>query len=141
MTPLHMTKVAVGCQTLPQLAQRQASRVTSFGGAPAVPCWTRYMPKRADELVGGSLFWIVKHTLVARQTLLGFEMVESDRGKQCQIWLTPELVPVLAAPLRAHQGWRYREADACPPDLDSVDGEIGALPVKLMRDLRGLGLL
>lgn len=141
MPPLHMTKVAVGCGTLATLAQRQASRVTSFSSVSAVPCWTRYMPKRADELVSGSLFWIVKHTLIARQTILGFEMVESDRGKQCQIWLTPELVPVLAAPLRAHQGWRYREAADCPPDLDSLGAEMGALPVKLMRDLRGLGLL
>jgi len=136
-----MTKVAVGCATLAALAQRQAARLAAFGGSPAVPCWTRYMPKRAEELVGGSLFWIMKHTLIARQTILGFELVESDRGKQCQIWLTPELVPVLAASLRAHQGWRYREAAACPPDLDSVGAEMGALPVKLMRDLRGLGLL
>lgn len=141
MPPLHMTKVAVGCATLAALAQRQGTRITAYGGAPAVPAWTRYMPKRAEELVGGSLFWIVKHTLIARQTILGFEMVESDRGKQCQIWLAPALVPVLAAPLRAHQGWRYREAAACPPDLDSVGAEMGALPVKLMRDLRGLGLL
>lgn len=141
MTPLHMTKVAVGCASIAALAQRQATRVTARAGVPAVPCWTRYMPKRAEELIGGSLFWIVRHTLVARQAILGFEMVESDRGKQCQIWLTPDLVPVLAAPLRAHQGWRYREAGACPPDLDSVDGEIGALPVTMVRDLRGLGLL
>jgi hypothetical protein len=141
MTRLNMTKVAVGCATLAALAQRQASRLTAYGGVPAVPCWTRYMPKRADELVGGSLFWIVKHTLIARQTILGFEMVENDRGKQCQIWLTPDPVPVFAAPLRAHQGWRYREAADCPPDLDSVGAEMGALPVTLMRDLRGLGLL
>ena len=141
MHPLHMTKVAVGCQALSQLAQRQAGRTTAYAGVPAVPAWTRYMPKRAEELVGGSMFWIIKHTLIARQTILGFELVDSDRGKQCLIWLAPELVPVFARPLRAHQGWRYMEGAACPPDLDSVGAEIGALPVKLMRDLRGLGLL
>lgn len=139
--PLHMTKVAVGCRSLAHLTQRQSGRVAMHSGVPTVACWTRFMPKRADELVGGSLYWIVKHTLAARQTVLGFEMVETARGKRCQILLVPDVVPVLAAPLRAHQGWRYLEPTAAPPDLDSVGGEIGAMPVKLMRDLRGLGLI
>lgn len=141
MHPLHMTKVAVGCRTLAALTQRQASRVSAYGGVPAVPCWTRFMPKRADELVGGSIYWIIKHALVARQAILGFEMVQTERGKRCQILLGADVVPVFAAPLRAHQGWRYLEAGAAPPDLDSVGAEIGALPLKMMRDLRGLGLL
>ena len=141
MHPLHMTKVAVGCGTLAALTQRQASRVSAFAGMPAVVCWTRFSPKRADELVGGSIYWIVKHTLTARQTILGFEEAATDRGKRCQILMSPDVVPVLAAPLRAHQGWRYLEAAAAPPDLDHVGAEIGAMPVKLMRDLRGLGLL
>lgn len=141
MHPLHMTKVAVGCGTLAALTQRQATRVSAYAGGTAVPCWTRFMPKRADELVGGSIFWIVKHTLTARQTILGFEEIATERGKRCQILLAPDVVPVLAAPLRAHQGWRYMTEEAMPPDLDSVGAEIGAMPVKLMRDLRGLGLL
>jgi len=139
--PLHMTKVAVGCRSLAHLTQRQASRVSMHAGVPAVACWTRFMPKRADDLVGGSMYWIVKHTLTARQTVLGFDMVETDRGKRCRILLTPDVVPVLAAPLRAHQGWRYLEPPAAPPDLDSVGADIGAMPAKLMRDLRGLGLI
>jgi hypothetical protein len=141
MHPLHMTKVAVGCRTLAALTQRQAGRVAVEDGVPIVSAWTRYMPKRAEELVGGSIYWIIKHTLTARQTILGFRMADTARGKYCEMLLAPEVVPVLAAPLRAHQGWRYLEAAACPPDLDSVGAEIGALPVKMMRDLRGLGLL
>jgi hypothetical protein len=138
---LHMTKVAVGCRSLAHLTQRQASRVSMHAGVPAVACLTRFMPKRADELIGGSMYWIVKHTLAARQTVLGFETIETERGKRCRILLAPDVVPVLAAPLRAHQGWRYLDPDSAPPDLDSVSGEIGAMPVKLMRDLRGLGLI
>ena len=136
-----MTKVAVGCRSLAQLTQRQAGRVSMHAGVPAVLCTTRYMPKRAEEMIGGSIYWIIKHTLTARQAILGFEMVEGERGKRCHIQLDCNVVPVLAAPLRAHQGWRYLELAATPPDLDSVGSEIGAMPVKLMRDLRGLGLL
>ena len=138
---LHMTKVAVGCRSVAQLTTRQAGRASLRDGVPTVVCQTRFLPKRADELRGGSLFWIVKHTLAARQTILDFEMLETDRGKRCHIHLSPEVVPVLAAPLRAHQGWRYLEAAAAPPDLSDVGGDVGALPVKMMRELRGLGLL
>lgn len=136
-----MTKVAVGCRSIAHLTTRQSGRVALRDGVPTVVCQTRFMPKRADELRGGSLFWIVKHTLAARQLILDFEMVDSDRGKRCHIHLAPEVVPVLAAPLRAHQGWRYLEPPAAPPDLSDVGGDVGALPVKMMRELRGLGLL
>ena len=141
MHPLHMTKVAVGCRTLAALVKRQATRVSAHADVPAVVCGTRYMPKRADELVGGSIYWIVKHTLIARQTILAFQSIDGARGKRCEILLSPDVVPLLTAPLRAHQGWRYMAAAAAPPDLDSVGAEIGAMPIKLMRDLRKLGLL
>ena len=139
--PLNMTKVAVRCPSVAHLAKRQAGRVERHGDAEVVICQTRFAPKRADELVGGSLFWIVKHTLAARQTILDFRIVETNRGKKCHIHLSPEVVPVLAAPLRAHQGWRYLVPEATPPDLSSVDGDLAELPIKMMRDLRGLGLL
>src|SRR5215210_7293312 len=97
---LHMTKVAIGCRTLAQLTQRQAGRVGVRG---TVVCATRFMPKRADELQrAGSLYWIVKHTLTARQRILDFELIETERGTRCHIHLDPEVVPVLATPLRAH---------------------------------------
>lgn len=135
--PLHMTKVAVGCRSLDHLRTRQAARVE---GAQCV-CWTRFLPKRAGDLVGGSLYWIVKHTLVGRQEILGFDEAETDRGKYCRILLAPEVVPVLAQPLRAHQGWRYLEPDAAPPDLDAVGGDVGTLPVPMLRELRALYLV
>ena len=136
-----MTKVAVSCPSVAHLAKRQAGRVGDHAGVPSVICQTRYQPKRAAELIGGSLYWIVKHTLAARQEILDFELLDTPRGKKCHIHLSPLVVPVLAAPLRAHQGWRYLEPEAAPPDLDSMGGEMAALPLKMMRDQRGLGLL
>ena len=136
-----MTKVAVSCPNVAHLTKRQAGRVEMRGDVETVICQTRYSPKRAGELVGGSLFWIVKHTLAARQTILDFEMVDTRQGKKCHIHLSPEVVPVLAAPLRAHQGWRYLEEAARPPDLSEVGGDVGQLPFKMMRSLRELGIL
>ena len=34
---------------------------------------TRMRPKRMEELIGGSLHWIVKHRIIARQRILRFE--------------------------------------------------------------------
>src|SRR3954454_14271423 len=101
MPQLHMSKVAVSCASLETLRRRVESRVKDG----IVPIVTRFMPKRADELIGGSIYWIVKHRIAARQTILGFAERHDDR--KTIIRLAPKLVPVAAQPKRAHQGWRY----------------------------------
>ena len=74
--PLHLTKVAVGCRTIESLGKRTLTRAS--GGEVRVV--TRMRPKRADELVGGSLYWIVRHRLVACQTILRFEDRPDERA-------------------------------------------------------------
>jgi hypothetical protein len=134
MALLHITKVAVGCVSLEMLAERIAGRVEE-GWAPV---FTRHRPTRADALIGGSLFWILRHRLVARQTILGFDATED---KKCAIRLDARLVLVQAWPRRAHQGWRYlADADA-PPDRDDSGDGLGALPPGLRSELSALELL
>lgn len=131
---LHLTKVAVSCASVDTLKRRLETRVRDG----AVPVVTRFRPTRADELVGGSLFWIVKHRIAGRQTILGFDTRKSDR--KTIIRLDPELVPVRATAKRAHQGWRYlAEADA-PPDLAGSD-DIALLPPDLAGKLATLALI
>lgn len=135
MPRLHISKVAVGCASVQALQARQDAR--RQGGY--VPLVTRFRPTRADELVGGSIYWIIKHRIVARQTILGFAENESDR--RTIIRLDPDLVAVRAWPKRAHQGWRYlRPADA-PADLDGDDDGLAALPPELASRLAGLALI
>src|SRR3546814_13922865 len=64
-----MTRAAVGCPDYPALASRIASRAERG----EVRFATRFRPKRADELIGGKLHFIVRHTLVARVELLRFD--------------------------------------------------------------------
>jgi hypothetical protein len=105
VSQLHISKVAVGCTTLEALRRRQAARA-AFG---AVPIVTRFRPKRADELVGGSIFWILQHRITARQTILGFAEQETDR--RTIIRLDPELVPVGRFPnALTRDGATFREA-------------------------------
>jgi hypothetical protein len=130
-----MSKVAVSCASVETLKRRVEKRVQDG----AVRIVTRYMPKRADELVGGSLYWIVKQRLAARQTILGFEIRASDR--KTIIRLDPELVPVRALARRGHQGWRYLAADDAPPDLAGGEDGVAALPPDLVGKLASLALI
>lgn len=129
-----MSKVAVSCASIETFRRRQESRVRDG----VVPIVTRFRPTRADELIGGSLYWIIKHRIAARQTILGFDERASDR--KTIIRLDPELVTVRALAKRAHQGWRYlSEADA-PPDLGGGD-DVMALPPDLAGKLAVLALI
>jgi hypothetical protein len=135
MPKLHMSKVAVSCASVETLKRRMEKRVQDG----VVPIVTRFMPKRADELVGGSIFWIVKQRLAARQTILGFEVRETDR--KTVIRLDPELVPVRALAKRGHQGWRYLAPEDAPPDLAGGEADVAAMPPDLVGKLAALALI
>jgi hypothetical protein len=133
--PLNISKVAVGCVSLDALQVRQAQRLADG----IVPVVTRFRPKRADELVGGSIYWIVKHRIAARQTILGFAEREQDR--RTIIRLDPELVRVRALPRRAHQGWRYLAPEEAPQDLAGDETGLAELPQELTARLSALALI
>jgi hypothetical protein len=134
MSSLHISKVAVGCGSLDALRKRQQGRLADG----VVPIVTRFRPKRADELIGGSIFWIVKHRITARQLILGFADGEDRRTV---IRLDPRLVPVRAHPKRAHQGWRYLPAEDAPGDFDGAEDELAVLPPRLALKLSALLLI
>src|SRR5687767_4889223 len=135
MSHLNISKVAVGCASFEALRKRQAARLT--GGV--VPIVTRFKPKRADELIGGSIYWIVKHRITARQTILGFAEGEDRRTV---IRLDPKLVAVKAYPKRAHQGWRYLDPADAPQDFDGGDDDgLSMLPAGLAIKLSTLALI
>jgi hypothetical protein len=129
---LHMSKVAFSCASVETLKRRLEARVRDG----IVPVVTRFMPKRADELVGGSLYWIVRQRIAARQTILGFDVRASDR--KTIIRLDPELVAVRATAKRGHQGWRYLAGEDAPPDLAEGDE---SLPPDLAGKLAVLALI
>ena len=131
--PLHLTKVAFAIESVEQLAERLATRHAEGGFLT-----TRYLPKRAGEIEGGSLFWILKHRLVARSPILGFGEAE---GGRVAIHLGPKLVLVEGRPKRAHQGWRYLEAADAPADLGGEGTGADELPPRLIGELMALGLL
>ena len=132
--PLHLTKVAVGCASVEALQNRIARRIT-VGNEVRVP--TRMRPKRMAELVGGSLHWIVKHRIVARQQILRFD----DRSDgRIDIVCSADLVTMPPRPKRAHQGWRYLEEDEAPAAEDDGTG-LSELPPRMYARLAALALV
>jgi hypothetical protein len=130
---LHLTKVAFACRDLDALQRRIAAR--AVGGEVRVA--TRMRPKRAAELIGGNLYWIVKHRLVAGIEILRLE----DRADgRIDIVCSADLVIVSPAPRRAHQGWRYLEDENAPSTDDDGSG-LGALPPRLYGKLASLALV
>ncbi len=133
---LHITKVAYSCTTLSGLHGRVEERIASDG---QMFMSTRYLPKRQAEILGGgSLYWIIKHQLVARAPILGFR--ENAAGRH-DILLGPHVIATRPYPRRAHQGWRYLEAGVAPPDLDQGNTLGDPLPAPLAGTLVDLGLL
>jgi hypothetical protein len=133
--PLHLTKVAFGAASVGHLAERLLVRAE----AGPVFLTTRYLPKRHEEVAGqGSLFWIIKHQLIARSPILHFGEAE---GGRVAIHIDPRLILTQASPKRAHQGWRYLEDADAPADLgdDMLSGD--QMPPALMGKLAGLGLI
>jgi hypothetical protein len=133
--PLNMTKIAFGAESAQSLQAWLESHDGGENGGEA-RLTTRYLPKRAAEMAGGSLYWILGGVLIGRSPLMGF--AEKPDGK---IWirLEPRLIPVEARPRRAHQGWRYLEEGDAPADATGDSGD--TLPPALASELARLGLL
>jgi hypothetical protein len=133
--PLHITKVAFGHTHVEHLVERLKLR----GEEGPLFLTTRYLPKRHEEIAGqGSLFWIIKHQLVARSPILAFGEAEAGR---VAIHIDPVVRLVAARPKRAHQGWRYLEHIDAPADLGGDGTGMAELPPALLGRLAELGLI
>ena len=143
---LHLIKLCVGADTLDDLRQCMAARIDEARrrGAPLRHAHvTRMTPKRMDELLdGGSLYWVIKGLVAARQRLSGIEpFMDADGIGRCRLWLDGEVVAVGPRPMRAFQGWRYLDPKDAPADLADAAPGAAKMPEALRRELRELGLL
>ena len=129
--PLSMTKVAFGATSFEDLRGWFKTR----GGTARLT--TRYLPKRHAEMIGGSVYWILKHQLVARSEIIGFEEAE---GGRTNIVIAATLIDVHPKPKRAHQGWRYLEEADAPRDLAAGESA-DLLPPGMAGELAKLGLV
>lgn len=136
--PLHITKIAFGCDSVNDLSARLERRAREPESGGEMRMTTRYLPKRVEEMAGGSLYWIHAHMIVGRSPILGFQ--ENGEGR-FWIRLEPRLILVHPRAKRAHQGWRYLEDKDVPADLGEGEFAADALPAEMARELGRLGLV
>lgn len=143
---LHLIKLCVGCESIPDLEGWIAERLAMKRKDKLPPEHThrtRMVPKRKAELLdGGSLYWVIKGQVAARQRLLDIRPYTDGQGVgQCHLVLEPVVVPVSPRRCRPFQGWRYLKDQEIPPDLRGGFAETGHMPEKMRNELRELGLL
>ena len=144
--PLHILKLAVGCESVKELKGWVAERMQT-AKAKGLPLRhihiTRMMPKRGEEiLAGGSLYWVIRGEIAAREKIIAIEPFRDKDGiGRCRLVMQPKVIAVSPRPMRAFQGWRYFREDAAPPDLGKAAASVAAMPEPLRRELRDLGLL
>ena len=141
--PLHLIKLCVGVETVKELEDWIKTRMKARKTRKDHIHRTRMVPKRVDELLdGGSLYWVIRGSVMCRQQLIGVRpYVDKDGVGRCQLVLKPKVVLVTPRPYRAFQGWRYLAPKDAPPDLDRSAPGAAEMPESLRRELRDLGLL
>lgn len=145
---IHIVKLCVGAQSVADQEDwiKRRSRANKEAGLGRVHDHvTRMRPRREEELLnGGSLYWVIKGVILARQEILGLEeRIGADEIKRTAILLKPKLILTHPQPRRAFQGWRYLPDEEAPKDL--TEGMTGrsskAPPPELSAELSELGLL
>jgi len=145
--PLHLVKLAVGCESVKELKSWVAERMQAAKkkGLPLHHIHiTRMMPKRGEELLaGGSLYWVIRGEIAAREKIIAIEPFRDRDGiGRCRLVMQPKVIAVSPRPMRAFQGWRYFAHSDVPPDLGKATAaSVAAMPEPMRRELRDLGLL
>ena len=135
---VHLKKLSVGSKSLETLRAWQASRLSETGRLIHI---TRNRPRRANEILdGGSIYWVIKGVMSARQTIIDIAEVQRADGQvACSLVLSPDLVATVPKKMRIFQGWRYLETEDAPADLTEPVDE--SMPPTLVAELRELGVL
>ena len=142
----HLIKLVVGVQDLDDYAKRQQEDLMSYKGQQAAPCWTRFQPKRAEEILenDGRIYRVINNRIQCWHHILGFEMVEVEgKGKMCMIMQDPTIMQTVSTPHRPFQGWRYFDPTKAPKDrgVYELGTEACDIPPAMAKDLKESGLL
>lgn len=137
---VNILKLCVGAESVEDLMDWQASQAPHWPKGRAVHV-TRMWPKREDEVLGGSLYWVIKGVVLARQKIVSMqEVIGADGIRRCALVLDAEVIRTEPAPRRPFQGWRYLAPADSPRDMPKGRAQEDTLPEDLARALADIGL-
>ena len=139
---LNILKLCVGADSVEDLLKWQAQHLGHWPAGRAEHI-TRMWPKRAEEVLdGGSLYWVIKGQVLARQRILALEPRQGADGiARCALVLDAQVIRTEAAARRPFQGWRYLQPNDAPPDLAKARPSDDALPAEMQAALASIGIL
>lgn len=139
---VNLVKLCVGAESVESLASWQ-SRLLASGAVKEVEHVTRMRPRRAAELLnGGSLYWVIRGLILARQRILRLDQRQGADGiMRCAVILDRQIVRTAAVPRGPFQGWRYLEPGASPPDLPGITSRDDALPDRIANEVAAIGVI
>ena len=138
---IHLVKLSVGTESVDDLVAWQDTAPARYAdGLPRHV--TRMWPKRESEILnGGSIFWVIKGLIQARQQILRLDEVFGQDGiRRCAIVLDPKLHRTETAPKRPFQGWRYLQPGDAPRDLSAGRASDTPIPLELTQALAEIGV-
>ncbi|MFP4003770.1 MAG: DUF1489 family protein [Alphaproteobacteria bacterium] len=144
---IHLIKLCVGIDSVDDLLawrRKMAARAKREGRKYEPGHTTRMTPKRREEILdGGSLYWVMKGVIQARQRVIDIRPVTGEDGiPRCRFIFDPEIVRTRPQPRRAFQGWRYLRPEDAPPDLPEGEaGDLAEMPAEMRAELMELGLI
>lgn len=143
---VHLIKLSVGVESFEHLQRIQDGRRAAArerGEPPVARHLTRSTPRRAEEVLdGGSIYWVIRGVIQARQRVIGLESATNPEGlPRCAIVLGEPLVRTVPRHCRPFQGWRYLRPEDAPPDLGSAEELAETMPPEMLAELKELGLI
>ena len=123
--PLHIIKLAVGCESVKELKAWVAERMATAKkkGLPLRHIHiTRMTPKRdAEVLAGGSLYWVIKGEIAAREKIIAIEPFRDKDGiGRCRLVMQPKVIAVSPRPMRAVPGLALFHRGFSPARSDQI---------------------
>ena len=142
---INLIKLCVGAKNVSELEQWQNLQVRNQktkNKKQKIIHVTRMWPKRQQELLaGGSIYWVFKGLILARQEILNLEeVISADGVKRCGLVLNQKIFKTTPKPKRAFQGWRYLKPEQAPSDAGQFSVEDDELPYTLQLELSRLGV-
>ena len=144
---VNLVKIAVGVTTVEELILRQTEFLKKINDKnfPYFYHSTRMMPKKYEDIISnGSLYWVIKGAICARQKVLDIVKFEDTDGKKrCKIFLATAIIRTKPVRKRPFQGWRYLKKHITPQDLNepiktTFDSNI---PLDVQKQLLEMGVL
>ena len=143
---INLIKLCVGINSVSELEIRQKKISFSdetLNSSDFTYHVTRMFPQKEKELLsGGSLYWVIKGQVLARQKIKNLKKIKDENKKnKCLIILERKIILTKNLPRKPFQGWRYLKPNDAPEDIAIFDKSQKEIPHKLQIELYKLGIL